>query len=94
MLDHEEQNELTEESETTKIASKSKRTLTNEEIVGQTTFVFLFACVGNISKTLSFIAHNLALYPEYQEKLIAEIDDVLEKHVKKILEIEILKHKY
>ena len=57
-----------------------KKTLTDTEILAQA-LLFVNAGHETTSYALSFIAYNLALYPEYQETLLDEIDDVLGKHV-------------
>jgi cytochrome P450 len=57
--------------------------LTNSEIIAQSV-LFLGAGYDTIATTLSFISYNLATNPEVQERLIKEIDSILEKHVKKI----------
>lgn len=56
-----------------------KKTLTNTEIIAQA-IIFLIAGFETTAINLGFIAYNLALHPEYQDKLCSEIDDVLEKH--------------
>ena len=59
---------------------KLKKTLTYNEIVC-TAILFLSAGYETTSTTLCFIAYNLAMNPVCQEKLIEEIDTILEKHV-------------
>ena len=57
-----------------------KKNLNDTEILAQ---ALLFVSAGHetTSYALSFIAYNLAVYPEYQEKLSNEIDEILEKYV-------------
>ena len=80
MIDHEESNDLRVETESVEKKNIQKKSLTNEEILGQS-LAFLIASYGNITKALTYISYNLALYPEHQEKLLDEIDNVLENHV-------------
>ena len=60
--------------------SKLRKTLTNTEILAQA-IVFLLAGSETTSTTICWIAHNLAMSPECQDKLIEEVDTVLEQHV-------------
>ena len=64
----------------TNSAGKLKKTLTYNEIIC-TSILFLTAGYETTSTTLCFIAYNLAMNPDCQEKLIEEIDTILEKHV-------------
>ncbi len=57
-----------------------KKTLTFNEILC-TAILFLSAGYETTSTTLCFIAYNLAMNPDCQERLIEEIDTILEKHV-------------
>jgi cytochrome P450 len=61
-------------------ATKLRKTLTNTEILAQA-IVFLLAGSETTSTSICWIAHNLAMNPECQDKLIEEVDSVLEKHV-------------
>ena len=54
-----------------------EKTLTNEEIVGHS-IVFLLAGNETTANTLAFTSYLLALNPEIQEKLQAEIDEYFE----------------
>lgn len=54
------------------------RGLTMDEIVGNS-ILFLLVGYDTTSNALAFTAYNLATHPEYQEKLIEEIDTVLDK---------------
>lgn len=76
MVDHEE-TEDTEQNKTEK--THLKKTLTNAEILSQS---ILFMLVGSdtTASTLTWITHNLVMYPECQDKLIKEVDSVLEQH--------------
>ena len=60
--------------------AKTKKTLTNTEILAQA-IVFLVAGSETTATTLGWITHNLALNPECQDRLIEEVDAVLDKHV-------------
>lgn len=87
MLDHENnQNDesINDEDFNTstnqKLNNSSKKTLTNAEILSQS-FLFLSAGYETVATSLCFIAYNLAMNMKYQEKLIEEIDSILEKHV-------------
>lgn len=57
-----------------------KKTLTNKEILSQSV-LFLLAGYETTATTLEFITYNLAMNPDVQEKLIHEVDAVLENHV-------------
>lgn len=62
--------------------SPLKKTLTNNEILSQA-LLFLAAGFETTATSLEFIAYNLAMHPSVQEKLIDEVDQVLENNVKK-----------
>ncbi|XP_067142999.1 cytochrome P450 3A2-like [Centruroides vittatus] len=57
-----------------KILPKHK-TMSVEEMIAQC-MLFLFAGSETSTNTLSLVLHYLSLYPEFQEKLIQEIDNV------------------
>lgn len=59
-----------------------KKTLTDREILSQA-ILFLAAGYETTASTLVLIAYNLATNPECQYKLCEEIDEILEKNVKK-----------
>ena len=61
-------------------SSKLKKTLTFNEILC-TAILFFAAGYETTSTTLTFIAYNLALNQDCQDKLFKEIDQVLEKYV-------------
>ncbi|KAG1686102.1 Cytochrome P450 3A1 [Nymphon striatum] len=42
--------------------------------------IFIFGGVETTTSTLSKVAYNLALYPEWQEKIQEEVDSIAEKH--------------
>nr|QEV83804.1 cytochrome P450 [Brachionus rotundiformis] len=93
ILDHEESKSLEtvvkdfenehSESKLYKWNTGLKKTLTNREILSQS-ILFLLAGYETTAQTLCYIAYNLAMNPEYQQKLCEEIDSVLEKHDGKI----------
>ena len=58
-----------------------KKTLTNKEIMAQAV-LFLAAGYETTASNLTLVAYNLAMNPEYQDKLCEEIDEVLERHVR------------
>ncbi|CAF0846127.1 unnamed protein product [Brachionus calyciflorus] len=93
ILDHEE-NDLEKKTQEIKIENLDenvknkwktplKKTLTNKEILSQS-ILFLLAGYETTSQTLSYIAYNLAMNPNDQEKLIQEVDDVLDRHDGKV----------
>jgi cytochrome P450 len=61
-------------------SSKLKKTLTFNEILC-TAILFFAAGYETTSTTLTFLAYNLALNQDCQDKLCKEIDQILEKHV-------------
>jgi cytochrome P450 len=73
LIDHEE----TEDSNT----KQNAKTISNEGIISLS-MLFFTGGYRNIAMTLSYIAYNLAVYPEYQDELLNEITNVLERHVK------------
>ena len=54
--------------------------LTHDEVLAQS-ILFLFAGYDTTATTLAFVAYSLAVNPECQDKLIAEIDDVMKGQV-------------
>lgn len=53
--------------------------MTEQEIISES-FLFFFAGFDTSSSTTTFAVWELALHPDYQEKLRKEINDVLTKH--------------
>lgn len=53
--------------------------MTEQEIISES-FLFFFAGFDTSSSTTTFAVWELALHPEYQDKLRKEINDVLAKH--------------
>ena len=64
--------------------SHMKKTMTNAEIMSNSVF-FLAAGFESTASTLSFISYNLATNPGCQELLCNEIDQVLEKYVRLLI---------
>ena len=60
--------------EATEESNNEVKTLTDEEIIGQS-ITFLVAGSETTGSTLALIAYHLAYYPEIQERLLREIDD-------------------
>ena len=92
MVEHEEKVNNETESQTVKLPEMAgqdsglpkwkqlKKTLSDKEILAQSV-LFLAAGYETTATTLEFIAYNLATHPAVQDKLIKEVDSVLEKHV-------------
>ena len=59
---------------------KLKKTLTFNEILA-TAVLFLSAGYETTANSLCFVAYNLAMHPELQEKVCHEVDQILEKYV-------------
>ncbi|NWI63515.1 CP3A9 protein, partial [Todus mexicanus] len=57
-------------------ASHSYKALTDSEILSQA-FIFIFAGYEPTSNTLCYLAYELAMHPDVQQKLLEEIDTVL-----------------
>lgn len=66
------------------LPKKEHKTLSDDEIVGQT-FLFLIAGYETTNSTLSFATYLLATNPECQEKLLREVDEFFAKHVSRHL---------
>ena len=64
----------------TKWTKPLKKTLSDNEILSQT-ILFLAAGYETTATTLGLLAYNLAMNPQYQDKVIEEVDRVLQKHV-------------
>ena len=60
--------------------NKLSKTLTNKEICAQS-ILFMIAGGQTTSDAITFVTYNLAMHPDYQEQLIDEIDQVLDRHV-------------
>ena len=58
-----------------------KKTLTNREILSQAV-LFLIAGYDTTATCLEFISYHLATHKAIQDRLIEEVDKVLENHVK------------
>ena len=76
-----ESTDLHEDTKLYKWNKSLKKSLTNKEILAQS-ILFLIAGYDTTALTLSYVAYNLAMNRNYQEKLCKEIDSVLENHVK------------
>ncbi|NXQ17063.1 CP3AD protein, partial [Peucedramus taeniatus] len=57
-------------------ANPSDKALTDIEVLAQA-FIFIFAGYEPTSNTLGFLAYELAMHPDVQEKVLQEIDTVL-----------------
>uniref|UniRef100_A0A8D0KXE7 Cytochrome P450 3A n=1 Tax=Strix occidentalis caurina TaxID=311401 RepID=A0A8D0KXE7_STROC len=57
-------------------ANHSYKALTDSEILSQA-FIFIFAGYEPTSNALGFLAYELALHPDVQQKLLEEIDTIL-----------------
>ncbi|XP_053813963.1 cytochrome P450 3A9-like isoform X1 [Vidua chalybeata] len=57
-------------------ANHSYKALTDTEVLAQA-FIFIFAGYEPTSNTLGFLAYELAMHPDVQEKVLQEIDAVL-----------------
>ncbi|NXL24293.1 CP3AD protein, partial [Setophaga kirtlandii] len=57
-------------------ANHSQKALTDIEVLAQA-FIFIFAGYEPTSNTLGFLAYELAMHPDVQEKVLQEIDTVL-----------------
>uniref|UniRef100_A0A8C3NIV8 Cytochrome P450 3A n=1 Tax=Geospiza parvula TaxID=87175 RepID=A0A8C3NIV8_GEOPR len=57
-------------------ANHSHKALTDVEVLAQA-FIFIFAGYEPTSNTLGFLAYELAMHPDVQEKVLQEIDTVL-----------------
>ncbi len=82
MVEHEEKtdHELSEiENETNLHLKHLKKTLTNSEILSQSV-LFMMVGTDTTANTLSWVSHNLALNMDVQEKLIEEVDTILDKY--------------
>jgi len=55
---------------------EEKRKMTRDELVAQC-FLFFLAGYDTTATTISFLAHNLAVHPDIQEKLVEEIEQVM-----------------
>lgn len=82
MVDHTEKDEGEEVLKLDGQIKHLKKTLTDAEILSQAV-LFMSAGADTTATALSWLAYNLAMNPEIQDKLCEEIDSVLEKHVEK-----------
>ncbi|KFV61432.1 Cytochrome P450 3A12, partial [Dryobates pubescens] len=57
-------------------ASHSHKALTDAEVLSQA-FIFIFAGYEPTSNTLGYLAYELALHPDVQQKVLEEIDRIL-----------------
>jgi cytochrome P450 len=79
-VESEESNDVASKSEETISNLKLKKTLTTNEILA-TAVLFLSAGYESTANALCFVAYNLAMNPESQEKTCHEVDQILEKYV-------------
>ena len=76
MLDHADE----VDAESDQKAKATKRKLTNKEILAQA--ILLLGGGGDTAViTLSFMAYQMAMNPEIQERVCQELDQVLAKNV-------------
>ena len=88
MVDHLENEEKDDDDKTEEATvdennenwKKLRKKLTNGEILSQS-ILFMLAGSDTTAVTLSWLAYNLAFYSECQDKLIEEVDSVLEENV-------------
>lgn len=80
MLELEENDETDQDQEKSNGSNREKKTLTNRQIIAQA-LLFMIAGSDTTGTALTYTSYFLALNTEYQDKLIQEIDTVLEKHV-------------
>ncbi|XP_005523070.1 PREDICTED: cytochrome P450 3A9-like [Pseudopodoces humilis] len=64
------------DSQGNKEANHSNKALTDTEVLAQA-FIFIFAGYEPTSNSLGYLAYELALHPDVQEKVLQEIDTVL-----------------
>ncbi len=87
-MDHEEteadsetqSSQSKEQKENYKWNAPLKKTLTNEEILSQS-ILFLAAGYETTTTVICFIVYQLALNPQYQQRLCEEIDQALDAAV-------------
>lgn len=88
-LDVDEKDEIAEnyrkeeQNQSFKHSLHSKKTLTHDEVIAQCVLFFL-AGFDTTASLLTFASYNLALNPDIQEKLIKEVDTVLEENKGKL----------
>lgn len=86
MVDHEAEEEKAEKEVNAAQSSDGrwsrplKKKLSDKEILSQT-ILFLAAGYETTATTLSFLAYNLAMNPEYQTRIMDEVDQMLNKNV-------------
>ncbi|KAM6299375.1 cytochrome P450 3A24-like [Aegotheles albertisi] len=67
---------MIESQNSTNEANHSYKALTDSEVLSQA-FIFIFAGYEPTSNTLGYLAYELAMHPDVQQKLLEEIDTVL-----------------
>jgi len=101
MVDHLENEEKDDDDKTEEATvdennenwKKLRKKLTNGEILSQS-ILFMLAGSDTTAVTLSWLAYNLAFYSECQDKLIEEVDSVLEENDGKVTYESINQMKY
>lgn len=73
MVDHNQSEDVSDSKD-------FKISLNSAEILSQS-LLFMMAGSETTATVLSYITYNLAMNPDCQDKLIKEIETVLEKHV-------------
>src|SRR5699024_5546262 len=79
--------------EAQKNAKGDSKRITDEDITAQA-FVFFFAGYDTVSTLMCFMAHELAVNPQVQEKLKREVDETREKCDGKITYEDVTTMKY
>lgn len=75
------------------LQADNKLTLSNLDITAQT-LIFFIGGFETVSKSMGFVAYELAVNPHIQEKLIKEIDQVLTICENKLTYEALMKMKY
>lgn len=63
--------------------NQSKTCITEEDIISQA-FIFFFGGFESVARTMCFMAHELAIHADIQQKVREEIEKVNEKNDRKL----------